>query len=479
MLTTRRVMFLGAPGVGKTQLIASLLGQEFSPEKSPTQSVQVTPVTVTDNQFIPTAGGDLEFWDFGGHWSYDIGHSHFLSPHDLYVIVTRGYYDDSCDRARVMDQGLDLLQNIHSCGGRRVLIVCNKVGRNEELTPYPWEELFGIFAADPDCSDHQVVKSMTWSVMNFSNVNRDHLVQLRETLARLTVDLKPAIMSPTIEQNRPLLIQLFRLLGYRLPNDDLVYDAYYVQEATSEKKKKLRSYRCTDDLPGGLSYAVDYIQNHSQVAESEKENLHFGFFSHSAIHHLLTEHSSFLLTSTESIPTPNDASGPTLNLDRVINLLENLNLLTQNVLHRENDAYWFFPSTLLRDRPEDLKMGGSIRSNYAFRIQTPSLNSYLDILSAVMKSLPFVVQISEFSANRVVYQASTMWLEIYPTSDGATVLINNSSLPRSLVRSLHRRPGVISEELDKIVAEVEATYNPKTLPSWLTCDCKGRDGNDS
>jgi internalin A len=80
-----KVLLVGEGNVGKTSLVASLLGAPFVANRETTHGIEVHPVTVRH----PGLDVDMTIrtWDFGGQEVYRVTHQFFFSRRALYVMV--------------------------------------------------------------------------------------------------------------------------------------------------------------------------------------------------------------------------------------------------------------------------------------------------------------------------------------------------------------------------------------------------------
>ena len=81
-----KMLVVGEGGVGKTQLIRSILGEEFEVESDTTFGIEIRPV-----EFPHPTESDVDItlkaWDFGGQTIYHATHQFFLSNRSLFVVV--------------------------------------------------------------------------------------------------------------------------------------------------------------------------------------------------------------------------------------------------------------------------------------------------------------------------------------------------------------------------------------------------------
>ncbi|HET7013461.1 MAG TPA: COR domain-containing protein [Streptosporangiaceae bacterium] len=80
-----KVMLVGEGEVGKTSLIASLLGEPFEDRRLTTHGIEIRALDLPN----PDAGCELKVraWDFGGQEVYRISHQFFFSENALYLVV--------------------------------------------------------------------------------------------------------------------------------------------------------------------------------------------------------------------------------------------------------------------------------------------------------------------------------------------------------------------------------------------------------
>jgi internalin A len=80
-----KLLFVGAGNVGKTSLVAALLGAPFIEGRETTHGIEITPLILHH----PLLGREmtLRAWDFGGQDVYRVTHQFFFSHRALYVVV--------------------------------------------------------------------------------------------------------------------------------------------------------------------------------------------------------------------------------------------------------------------------------------------------------------------------------------------------------------------------------------------------------
>ena len=81
-----KLLVVGEGGVGKTQLIRSLLGEEFEVESKTTEGISIRPVPFP-HPSEEDINIHLKAWDFGGQSIYHATHQFFLSNRSLFIVV--------------------------------------------------------------------------------------------------------------------------------------------------------------------------------------------------------------------------------------------------------------------------------------------------------------------------------------------------------------------------------------------------------
>ena len=80
------MLVVGEGAVGKTQLIRSLLDEQFEVESDTTQGIEIRPVNFT-HPSEENVDIQLKAWDFGGQSIYHATHQFFLSNRSLFIVV--------------------------------------------------------------------------------------------------------------------------------------------------------------------------------------------------------------------------------------------------------------------------------------------------------------------------------------------------------------------------------------------------------
>ncbi len=82
-----KALLVGEGNVGKTSLVAALLGKPFIVDRPTTHGIQLETLSLRHPRL--DAGMLLNTWDFGGQVVYRITHQFFFSRHALYLLVWR------------------------------------------------------------------------------------------------------------------------------------------------------------------------------------------------------------------------------------------------------------------------------------------------------------------------------------------------------------------------------------------------------
>jgi len=80
-----KVLLVGEGNVGKTSLIAALVGAPFVPGRPTTHGIEILPLTVRHPDL--DAAMTVRAWDFGGQEVYRVTHQFFFSRRALYMVV--------------------------------------------------------------------------------------------------------------------------------------------------------------------------------------------------------------------------------------------------------------------------------------------------------------------------------------------------------------------------------------------------------
>jgi hypothetical protein len=126
-----KLLLLGEGKVGKTSLVAALLGEPFVENRPTTHGIKIRQLTLRHPE--KPLDMTLRAWDFGGQEVYRVTHQFFLSSRALYVVVW------SAREGREQDDVEGWLRRIRLRVGReaRVLLVASYCDeRNPELD-YP------------------------------------------------------------------------------------------------------------------------------------------------------------------------------------------------------------------------------------------------------------------------------------------------------------------------------------------------------
>ena len=135
-----KFILMGRGGVGKTSLVNRLVRNEFIPDLSKTEGIQIT-------QWPVTVGAEtvrLHIWDFGGQEMMHATHQFFLTERSLYLVVLSGREGAEDEDA---EYWLKLASSFGS--GSPVIVVLNKmnehrfdVNRRALLQKYPSIQTF-------------------------------------------------------------------------------------------------------------------------------------------------------------------------------------------------------------------------------------------------------------------------------------------------------------------------------------------------
>jgi len=87
-----KLILVGQGGVGKTQLLKSLLGGEFETQSETTWGVDVVPLTLKHPEQADVTMA-LNCWDFGGQEIYHATHQFFLTTRSLFLLVWNARHD--------------------------------------------------------------------------------------------------------------------------------------------------------------------------------------------------------------------------------------------------------------------------------------------------------------------------------------------------------------------------------------------------
>jgi GTPase SAR1 family protein len=159
-----KLIVVGEGGVGKTQLIRSVLGEQFEKDSSTTFGIEIRPVSFQhpedrDEEIL------LKAWDFGGQAIYHATHQFFLSNRSLFIVVWNprmGY--EQCKLFYWLDTIRSLAPN------SPVMIVATHV--DERMAELPYEQIKRNYP--------QVVGE--WSVSNKKRRAASGISQLRDDI---------------------------------------------------------------------------------------------------------------------------------------------------------------------------------------------------------------------------------------------------------------------------------------------------------
>ncbi|MDI9869055.1 COR domain-containing protein, partial [Flectobacillus roseus] len=89
-----KVILLGEPDAGKSNLLNYFIGRDFETEKSVTRGVKI------EKYVFQHKGNDyqINFWDFGGQEVQQSVHQYFLTENTLYIIVLNAVTDEQPDK---------------------------------------------------------------------------------------------------------------------------------------------------------------------------------------------------------------------------------------------------------------------------------------------------------------------------------------------------------------------------------------------
>lgn len=89
-----KIIILGEPDAGKTNLLKYFLNKDFDESKSVTRGVNIAKKTFDHNGNLYT----INFWDFGGQEVQQSVHQYFLTDNTLYLIVLNAVTDEQPDK---------------------------------------------------------------------------------------------------------------------------------------------------------------------------------------------------------------------------------------------------------------------------------------------------------------------------------------------------------------------------------------------
>ncbi|MCZ6651887.1 MAG: leucine-rich repeat domain-containing protein [Planctomycetota bacterium] len=165
-----RLMVVGEGGVGKTQLLRALNGQDFQVDSETTHGIGVIPLPLPH----PTEDGvtmTLNAWDFGGQEIYHSTHQFFLASRSLFLL---------CWNSRLgWEQGklhywLDTIEAL--APGAPVMLVATHIDEREATLPF--DDLKEKYP--------QIIDK--WSVSNDERELGDGIDGIREALQNVAAD---------------------------------------------------------------------------------------------------------------------------------------------------------------------------------------------------------------------------------------------------------------------------------------------------
>jgi Leucine-rich repeat (LRR) protein len=127
-----KIVLIGEGNVGKTSLVASLLGQPFVMDRPTTHGIEVHTLELGH----PTKKGvtlSLRLWDFGGQEVYRITHQFFFSQRALYVIVWNAREGQEQNEV----EGWLRRVRLRVGNGTRALIVATHINERQPELDYP------------------------------------------------------------------------------------------------------------------------------------------------------------------------------------------------------------------------------------------------------------------------------------------------------------------------------------------------------
>jgi internalin A len=92
-----KVVLVGEGGVGKSSLVAAMLGERFNPYRATTHGIEVKPL-VMDHPAEPGEMLTLRLWDFGGQEVYRVTHQFFLTRRALNLVVWHARHGQEQDQ---------------------------------------------------------------------------------------------------------------------------------------------------------------------------------------------------------------------------------------------------------------------------------------------------------------------------------------------------------------------------------------------
>ncbi len=165
-----RLMVVGEGGVGKTQLLRALNGEEFQLESETTHGISVVPLPLTH----PTEDGvtmTLNAWDFGGQEIYHSTHQFFLASRSLFLLAWNSRLGWEQGK---LHYWLDTINAL--APGAPVMLVATHIDEREATLPFD------------DLKEKYPQIIGKWSVSNEKRKLGDGIGGLREALRHAAAD---------------------------------------------------------------------------------------------------------------------------------------------------------------------------------------------------------------------------------------------------------------------------------------------------
>jgi small GTP-binding protein len=167
-----KVILIGEPDAGKTSLLKRLKNNDFDPNESQTDGINIVDVdfgesTTFTNQ-TALHGFKGRFWDFGGQEIMSATHSMFLSNRSVYILLLQAR-DDKANEKQVRNW----IKQIKATGGDSpIIIVANKIDVNPS---FDFENIYSIQ------KDHKQVKDF----IKISCADKTNLDKLKNKIAEI------------------------------------------------------------------------------------------------------------------------------------------------------------------------------------------------------------------------------------------------------------------------------------------------------
>lgn len=277
-----KLLLVGEGNVGKTSLVASLMGESFVENRITTHGIEIGRIDLPHPQPSINQNITLNTWDFGGQEVYRVTHQFFFTRRSLYLMVwnPRGGMEEN-----KVESWLKQIQ-LSVPDARVILVATHCKARRADINMFALRQKYGPMICssfEVDNSDGTGIEALRSEIAAQASLlpqmgeqmnprwvaSRDALLALRHDAPQITrQQMIDVFLENQLKQHEvPVLSELLQDLGHiiHFAHDDGLRDLVVLQ-------------------PEWLTKAISYVLEDRVTAEAR------GILLHSRLRHLWFEH---------------------------------------------------------------------------------------------------------------------------------------------------------------------------------------------